>query len=216
MSEAGARVRHRISNPVRGRLNAATLRAVDRYAHLLVGERKRALFADLPEQIVEIGPGTGANLRYYRPGTQLVAIEPNVHMHGPLRAAARRHGIELELRTATAERLALPDASADAVVSTLVLCTVPDPVAAVEEVWRVLRPGGRLLFLEHVRAGGGYGRLQRLTARPWHWLFEGCDVRRDTEGTIRAAGFSSVDVQRYRMRSAFLPINPQIVGTATR
>ncbi|WP_053202100.1 class I SAM-dependent methyltransferase [Jiangella muralis] len=216
MSEAGARVRHRISNPVRGRLNAATLRAADRYAQLLVGGRKRALFADLPEQVVEIGPGTGANLRYYRPGTRLVAIEPNVHMHGPLRAAARRHGIELELRTATAERMALPDASVDAVVSTLVLCTVPDPVAAVEEVWRVLRPGGRLLFLEHVRADGGYGRLQRLTARPWHWLFEGCDVRRDTERTIRDAGFTSVDLQHYSMRSAFLPINPQIAGTAIR
>ncbi|SDT03999.1 class I SAM-dependent methyltransferase [Jiangella sp. DSM 45060] len=214
MSEA--RVRHRVSNPIRGRLNAATLCAADRYAHLLLGERKRALFADLPEQIVEIGPGTGANFRYYRPGTRLVAIEPNVHMHGPLRAAARRHRIELELRTATAERMALPDAGVDAVVSTLVLCTVPDPVAAVEEAWRVLRPGGRLLFVEHVRAGGGYGRLQRLTVRPWRWCFEGCDVRRDTEHTIRAAGFSSVDVQRYRMRSAFLPINPQIAGTATR
>lgn len=216
MSAAGLRVRHRISNPVRGRLNAATLRAADRYAQLLLGERKRALFADLPEQIVEIGPGTGANLRYYRPGTRLMAIEPNVHMHGPLRAAARRRGVELELRTATAERIALPDASADVVVSTLVLCTVPDPVAAVEEVWRVLRPGGRLLFVEHVRAGGGYGRLQRLAARPWHWFFEGCDVRRDTERTIRDAGFASVDIEHYRMRSAFLPINPQIAGTAIR
>jgi SAM-dependent methyltransferase len=216
MSEAGARAKHRISNPIRGRLNAATLRAADHYAHLLLGERKQALFADLPEQIVEIGPGTGANLRYYRPGTRLTAIEPNVHMHGPLRAAARRRGIELELRTATAERIALPDASADAVVSTLVLCTVPDPVAAVEEVWRVLRPGGRLLFVEHVRAGGGYGRLQRLSARPWHWFFEGCAVRRDTERTIRDADFTSVDIQHYSMRSAFLPINPQIAGTAIR
>ncbi|SEE85067.1 class I SAM-dependent methyltransferase [Jiangella alba] len=205
-----------MNNPIRGRLNAATLRAADRYAQALLGERKRALFADLPDQIVEIGPGTGANLRYYRPGTRLLAIEPNVHMHGPLRAAARRHGISLELRLGSAERMALPDAAVDAVVSTLVLCTVPDPVAAVDEARRVLRPGGRLLFVEHVRAGGGYGRLQRLTARPWHWCFEGCDVRRDTEHTIRAAGFSSVDVQRYRLRSAFLPINPQIVGTATR
>ncbi|SDU64405.1 class I SAM-dependent methyltransferase [Jiangella alkaliphila] len=216
MSEPDTSTGHRLSNPIRGRLNAATLRAVDRYAHLLVGARKRVLFADLPDQVVEIGPGTGANLRYYRPGTRLVAIEPNVHMHGPLRAAARRHVIDLELRAGSAERIALPDACVDAVVSTLVLCTVPDPVAAVEEAWRVLRPGGRLLFLEHVRADGGYGRLQRLAARPWHWLFEGCDVRRDTERAIRDAGFTSVELQRYSMRSAFLPINPQIAGTAIR
>jgi SAM-dependent methyltransferase len=216
MSEPEASGEHSMSNPVRGRLNAATLRTVDLYAHLLVGGRKQALFADLPEQVVEIGPGTGANLRYYRPGTRLVAIEPNVHMHGPLQSAARRHGIELELRTETAERIGLPDASVDAVVSTLVLCTVPDPVAAVREVRRVLRPGGRLLFIEHVRADGGYGRMQRLTARPWHWFFEGCDVRRDTERTIRDADFASVDLQHYSMRSAFLPINPQIAGTAIR
>lgn len=80
----------------------------------------------------------------------------------------------------------------------------------------MLRPGGRLLFLEHVRSDGGYGRLQRLAARPWHWFFEGCVVRRDTERTIRDAGFASVDVQHYDLRSAFLPINPQIAGTAVR
>ncbi|GAB3744550.1 class I SAM-dependent methyltransferase [Microlunatus parietis] len=205
-----------MNNPIRGPLNAATLRAVDNYTHRLVGVRKQRLFADLPRQVVEIGPGTGANLRYYRPGTWLVAIEPNVHMHRRLRAAARRRGIDLELRTETAERIWLPDASVDVVVSTLVLCTVPDPDAAVREIRRVLRPGGRLLFLEHVRADGGSGRVQRLAARPWHWLFEGCDVRRDTERTLRDAGFASVDLERYQLRSAFLPINPQIAGTAVR
>jgi SAM-dependent methyltransferase len=204
-----------MNNPVRGRLNSAVLRAVDRYAHLLVGARKRALFADLPERVVELGPGTGANLRYYRPGTRLVAIEPNVHMHGPLLAAARRRGVSLELRAESAERIGLPDAAVDAVVSTLVLCTVPDPAAAVREARRVLRPGGRLVFLEHVRADGGYGSLQRLVARPWHWFFEGCDVLRDTEQVIRDS-FSAVEVQHYSMRSAFLPINPQVAGTATR
>jgi SAM-dependent methyltransferase len=216
MSRPVASAEQSLSNPIRGRLNAATLRTLDQYAHLLVGGRKQALFADLPERVVEIGPGTGANLRYYRPGTQVVAIEPNVHMHAPLRAAARRHGIDLELRAETAERIGLPDASVDAAVSTLVLCTVPDPAAAVAEIRRVLRPGGRLLFLEHVRADGGYGRMQRLAARPWHWFFEGCDVRRDTERTIRDADFASVDLRRYSMRSAFLPINPQIAGTAIR
>lgn len=213
---SGPRISHRLDNPVRGRLNAAALRALDAYAHRLVGERKQRLFAELPGRIVEIGPGTGANLRYFRRGTELVAIEPNVHMHGPLRAAARHRGIALDLRGETAERLSLPDAGADVVVSTLVLCTVPDPAAAVREIRRVLRPGGRLLFLEHVRADAGSGRVQRLFAPPWHWFFEGCDVLRDTERLIRDAGFASVDLQRYHLRSALLPINPQIAGTAVR
>ena len=82
-----------MSNPVRGRLNAGFFRLVDRYVHRVLGERKAPLFADLPAPVVEIRPGTKANLRYYRPGTRIVAVEPNVHMHAALRRGARRHGI---------------------------------------------------------------------------------------------------------------------------
>jgi SAM-dependent methyltransferase len=139
-------------------------------------------------------------------------------MHGPLRSAARRHQVTLELRAEGAERIGLPDGSVDAVVSTLVLCTVPDPGAAIREIARILRPGGRLLFLEHVRADhhAGYDMTQRLLARPWRWLFEGCDVRRDTEAGLRTAGFRELQVDRYRAPSLFLPINPQIAGWAVR
>jgi SAM-dependent methyltransferase len=205
-------------NPVRGRLNSAVLRGADGYGHWLLGARKRGLFADLPQTVVEIGPGTGANLRYYRPGTRLVAVEPNPYMHGPLRAAARRHGVTVELRAEGAERIGLPDGSVDAVVSTLVLCTVPDPAAAIREITRILRPGGRLLFIEHVRAEdhSGYDLTQRLLGRPWRWLFEGCEVRRDTEAELRAAGFRELQLDRYRAPSVLLPINPQIAGWAVR
>lgn len=205
-------------NPVRGRLNAAVLRAFDGYAHLMLGAAKRALFADLPDTVLEIGPGTGANLRYYRPGTRLVAVEPNQHMHAALAAAARRRGIALELRDESAEAIGLPDGSVDAVVSTLVLCTVPDPAAAVREVARVLRPGGRLYFVEHVRSTdhAGYRAVQRAVARPWRWFFEGCDVLRDTEQVLASAGFAGLAVDRYRARTLFVPINPQIAGVATR
>jgi SAM-dependent methyltransferase len=206
------------ANPVRGRLNAAVLRALDGYAHLMFGAAKRALFADLPDTVLEIGPGTGANLRYYRPGTRLVAVEPNPHMHAALAAAAHRRGIELELRAEGAEEIGLPDGSVDAAVSTLVLCTVPDPAAAVREVARVLRPGGRLYFVEHVRAAdhAGYRAVQRTVARPWRWFFEGCDVLRDTERVLASAGFADLVVDRYRARTLFVPINPQIAGVATR
>jgi SAM-dependent methyltransferase len=208
-----------IDNAVRGPLNAAVFRSTDGYGHLVFGRRKRRLFAGLPDTVVEIGPGTGANLRYYRPGTRLIAVEPNRHMHGALREAARRHRVELEIRAETADAIGLPEASVDAVVSTLVLCTVPDARAAVDEIRRVLRPGGRLVFLEHVRAGTDHRVLravQHSVARPWHWFFEGCDVLRDTEATLAAADWAALDVQRYRVRTLFLPINTQIAGTAVR
>jgi SAM-dependent methyltransferase len=206
-----------VDNAVRGRLNAAVLRTSNAYGHLLMGPRKRQLFAGLPPTVVEIGPGTGANLRYYRPGIRLIAIEPNGHMYSPLRKAARRYGIELELRGEGADAIGLPDASVDAVVSTLVLCTVPDPAATLREVRRILRPGGRFLFLEHVRAGQGHPVLrmvQRSVARPWRWFFEGCDVLRDTEATLAQTGWAHLEVQRYHVPTLFLPINTQIAGTA--
>ena len=203
-------------NRVRGPLNALVFRVLDGYVDLVFGRRKRALFADLPSRVVEIGPGTGANLRYYRPGTTVVAVEPNPHMHAPLAATARKRGVDLEVRARGAESTGLADASVDAVVSTLVLCTVPDPAAAVAEIRRVLRPGGRLIFLEHVHARGFYGVVQRVVARPWKWFFEGCEVRRDTEGALASGGFADLAVERYRAPTVFLPINPQIAGTATR
>ncbi|GAA4773356.1 class I SAM-dependent methyltransferase [Actinomycetospora chlora] len=206
-------------HPVRGRLNAAFFRLVDGAVHRLLGERKAALFADLPATLVELGAGTGANMRYYAPGTRVIAIEPNPSMHGPLRASAARYGIDLEIRAVGAEDTGLPDGCVDAVVSTLVLCTVVDPAAALAEARRVLRPGGRLIVLEHVAApeGSALARVQRALWSGWRWAFEGCDLQRHTGELLTAAGFADVALEHYRGGSTvFLPVDQQVAGTLTR
>ena len=205
------------ANPVRGRLNAVFFRMVDGYVHRLLGDRKAALFAALPDDIVELGPGTGTNLRYYRPGTRLVAIEPNRHMHPALTRTAARRAISLDIRAVGAEATGLPTGSIDAVVCTLVLCTVPDPVAALAEARRILRPNGRLLVIEHVAAPEGtvLAGLQRLLKPGWQWAFEGCDLCRPTNALLSTAGFAAVELERYRLRSLFVPVNEQLAGVAT-
>lgn len=186
--------------------------------HRIYGRRKRDLFAGLPAELVEIGPGAGANFRYYPPGTRVIAFEPNRALHDRLRQAAERHGIELDLRAHGAEALDLPDASADAVVATLVLCTVPDPAKVLAEIRRVLRPGGRLLFIEHVAAPAGTAlrTLQRIVRRPWRWVAEGCCVDRDTAATLAAAGFDSLRLEHFRLKGPLVPVAPHIAGEAVR
>ncbi len=204
-------------HPVRGRFNAWLFRVLDDYQDRKLGRVKREAFGGLPRTILEIGAGTGANLRYLGAGARVVAVEPNRHMHPRLRAAARRWGVELDLREGSAERLPLPDASVSAAISSLVLCTVPDPAAALREIRRVLRPGGRYWCVEHVRApeGTALRALQRRVARPWRWLFEGCE-QRDLAAALAEAGFAEVEVERFTIRTALLPIRCGIAAVAVR
>lgn len=203
---------------IRGWVNAWGLSAIAGGMHRVYGSRKRSLFADLPDTVVEIGPGPGTNVRYYRPGTRLIAVEPAPQMHRALRRAARRRGVELELHPRGAEILELDDQSVDAVVATLVLCSVDDPRAVLSEVRRVLRPGGRFIFLEHVAADPGtrLHRLQGWLRKPWAWTFEGCELRRNTGAIIRAAGFDEVEEERFRVSLSPMPFSPHVAGIATR
>lgn len=186
--------------------------------HRVYGERKRDLFADLPREVLELGPGAGANLRYYAPGTRVIAVEPNDLMHPRLVRHARDRGVDLELHTRRAEALPLGDASVDAVVCTLVLCSVDDPPRVLSEVRRVLRPGGRFVFIEHVAAppGSALRHLQRLLRRPWRWCFEGCVLSRDTAAAIRGAGFGEVRLHRFEVAAPLAPFAPHIAGLAVR
>lgn len=203
-------------HPLRGRFNAAFFHVMDPYIESSLREHKRRAFADLPEEVVEIGAGAGANLLYLPHVARLIAIEPNRYMHAPLRTAARRRGVRLDLRDRTAEDTGLPDDSADVVISSLVLCSVRDPAAVLTEIRRILRPGGRFCFVEHVVAESGTPTrtAQRMFRRPWAWTFEGCSCERDLERDVRDAGFGEVSIERYRIHTPFLPFNTQIAGIA--
>ena len=203
-----------IDNPVRGRFNAWFLAALDGYMHWKYAGIKSRLLGQVPPVVVELGPGSGANFRYLPRGTRLIAIEPNRHMHPALRRRARQYGIDLDLRGLAGENLDLAPASVDLVFSSLVLCTVAQPEQVVAEVRRVLRPGGRFACVEHVAApaGSGINAMQRLIKRPWQWVFEGCDLCRDTGATLRASGFAQVDVQPLVLPTMFVPIRHQITA----
>ncbi len=147
---------------------------------------RRGLLADARGAVLEIGAGTGLNLRHYPTGLdQLVLAEPGARIGGHIDLGRGPAGVPTRLEQAPAEELPFADGSFDTVVSTLVLCTVGDPPRAVDEVARVLRPGGRLLFLEHVRAEPGWRRaMQRRSVRPWAAFAAGCQCDRETLGTI--------------------------------
>ena len=184
--------------------------------HRIYGERKRRLFADLEGTVVEIGPGTGINLPYLPDDLHWIGLEPNPHMHGYLREQLEGRSFDAELRTDPAEDTGLPDACADVVISTLVLCSVPDLTETMAELRRILKPGGRLLFIEHVAAPHDTWlyTLQRGIRPVWKRLGDGCHPDRDTGAALQQAGFSSVSFERF---DTGLPVlSPHIIGTATK
>jgi ubiquinone/menaquinone biosynthesis C-methylase UbiE len=148
----------------------------------------------------------------------VVAVEPEPTLRRRAARAARKAGVPVRVRTGNAEHLPFDDGTFDTAVTSLVLCSVPDPSRALAEIRRVLRPGGELRFLEHVKAGNGVLlRLQQaLDATVWPPLAGGCHLTRDTENAIKAAGFEIARIRRLSFRPCLLPAptSPLIVGTA--
>jgi len=180
----------------------------------MVADDKRALLAPLQGTVLEIGPGGGNNLPFLQRGVRWIGVEPNPFFHDRLRARGERLGIAVDVRAATAEALPAADRSVDAVVSSLVLCSVRDPAATLREVRRVLRPGGRFVFLEHVAAPRGTAlRFAQRAVRPvWRALSDGCHPDRDTGGLIEAAGFGDLELRQFKLP---IPImGPHIAGVA--
>jgi SAM-dependent methyltransferase len=182
--------------------------------------RKELLF-DLRGDVLEIGAGTGRNLDHYRGLGRLVLAEPDPYMRRKLVARIARPSPapvaeRIDVVDWEAERLDHEPRSFDVVVSTLVLCSVRDPGAALLEIRRVLRPQGKLVFLEHV-ASGDPGRLawQRRVEPVWTRVAGNCHLCRETEETIRAAGFTIDAVVRESARKALPILRPTIRGTVT-
>jgi ubiquinone/menaquinone biosynthesis C-methylase UbiE len=183
-----------------------------------LSRRRAELLADARGEVLEIGAGTGANLAHYpRSVTTLWLTDPDPAMVRRLQRAAE--GAQRDLVVLRAGALALPvaDDSMDEVVSTLVFCSVGDPTAAAEEIARVLRPGGRLRFIEHVAATPeGPSRLQR-AIQPLHRLFVGgCRLDHSMVATLAATGFEVAEITDWRLPAAVPWVAPAVVGVATR
>ncbi len=185
-----------------------------------LAERKRELFAGVTGTIVEIGAGTGANLKYLPSDCSWIGIEPNPYMHESLRERARAAGIEPKILTGAASAIEVDDGAADIVIATLVLCSVPNVNNVLAEIQRILRPGGRFLFIEHVAASRGSALrvVQHVTMPAWYLFGHGCRINRDTGAAIRSAGFGSCHIGDFRVpRPAAAPwVSPHIAGQAVR
>lgn len=198
--------------------NVVVQRLLDRHFDRGYRRVKRDLFAGLPAEILELGPGAGPNFRYYQAGSHVAAVEPNLHAHPVLIREARRRGLEIAIVAGEAEHLPQATASVDVVVGSLLLCSVRDPEAALREILRVLRPGGRFLAIEHVEApvGSATRRWQGRLAGVWRRLFDGCELCRDTERLLGGAGFASVVIDRFTLPTFVFPIRSQIVARCIR
>jgi ubiquinone/menaquinone biosynthesis C-methylase UbiE len=179
-----------------------------------MGRRRSRLLAGAAGSVLEIGGGTGANLPHYRDAGRVVVSEPDPFMRGRLRRKLVRARVPVEVSESGAEDLPFRDGSFDAVVSTLVLCSVPNQEKALAEVRRVLRPGGRLLFIEHVRGEGSVARVQDRVLPLWSRLFAGCHPNRDTLGSIQAAGFEVGKLDRFVPPGPFTGLVPHVQGEA--
>jgi ubiquinone/menaquinone biosynthesis C-methylase UbiE len=195
-------------------------RAVKFEPRALKSMRRNAV-AGLSGRVLEIGCGNGANFPLYPPGVaELVATDPDPHMLKEARSRAAELGRNITLEQAGAEALPFEDASFDAVVSTLVLCSVPELDKALNEIRRVLKPGGEFRFVEHVRARSGLGAwLQDLNAPWWRWVGAGCNPNRATGEAIRQAGFRMEKLVNRHLAPPIPPLcltRPAIIGTAVR
>jgi ubiquinone/menaquinone biosynthesis C-methylase UbiE len=198
-----------------GRLFAALYdRGARRVEEAGLRERRHAILSGLEGDVLEIGAGTGLNLEHYPRSVRLVLAEPDLHMRRKLAERVGESARDAELVEAAAESLPFPDGSFDAVVSTLVLCSVADLAAALAEIRRVLRPRGKLVLIEHVRGEGGRAALQDAVA-PASRLLLACSPNRRTGQAVREAGFDLAE-EPFELAGGAAWTRPAFQGVAVR
>jgi ubiquinone/menaquinone biosynthesis C-methylase UbiE len=180
-------------------------------------ETRREVLSEAHGRVLDVGTGTGSNLPLFPAAVEeLVLAEPDVQMQRALRhRVGEMGGGGIELVGAPAESLPFEDDSFDCVTCTLVMCTMPDPRAALDEVARVLKPGGKLLFLEHVRSEDPrLARTQDRLERPWRFIADGCHCNRDSLATIEASPLTVEHFERGKMPLSPRFVRPLIFGSA--
>jgi ubiquinone/menaquinone biosynthesis C-methylase UbiE len=196
-------------------------RCYARVGHLMdaeIGDHRRRLLAGLTGRVLEVGAGNGLNFQHYPAAvTEVLAIEPEPYLCRLALAAARQAPVPIRVVDGTGEALPALDRAVDVVVASLVLCTVTDLNQALAETRRVLRPGGKLRFYEHVRAEDPrLARWQDRLERPWVWLVGGCHPNRDTVAAITAAGLRLVQLDRFDLQAMPPLARPHVLGVAER
>ena len=196
-------------------------RFFDRFSQSMekeAGPYRDEMLGGLSGRVLEVGAGNGMNFaRYPASVDEVVALEPEPYLRQKAEAAARSAPVRVTVRDGVAHPLPLEDDSFDAAVASLVLCSVPDPDYAITELRRVLRPGGELRFLEHVRSSRPRkARVQKVLdgAGVWPWLIGGCHTARDTLAALEHAGFTLERVRRVDVGPSANPANPHVVGVA--
>lgn len=205
------------SNPIFARLYTRLAASMERHGG---DEHRRRLLADLRGRVLEVGAGHGINFGYYPDAvTGVVAVEPEPYLRAEAVRAAGRAAMPVEVVDGEAERLPVASDAFDAVVVSLVLCSVDDPQTALDEIVRVVRPGGQLRFYEHVRAEAPrLARVQERVDIVWPYVGAGCHTSRDTLSTIERAGFEVEEVDHFRFpptRRVFIPTSPHVLGRAS-
>jgi ubiquinone/menaquinone biosynthesis C-methylase UbiE len=197
--------RQQVSHPLFARFYARISTLADAGG---VAQHREQLLAGLVGTVIEVGAGNGKNFAHYPPTvTKVLAVEPEPHLRALAEQSAREAPVPITVVDGTAEHLPADDGSFDAVVATLMLCSVPDVSIALAEMRRVLHSGGQLRFMEHVASQSpGEFRLQRLVeATFWPLCFGGCHPSRDPVAAIAAAGFTVTELRKFRFPESRLP-----------
>ena len=179
-------------------------------------EMRRRVIGGAEGTVVEVGFGSGLNLQHYDPGRveQLVGIEPDPSMLAIAQREMSRATVRAKCIQASGESIPLKTGYADTAVVSYALCTIPEPSAALGEIRRILKPGGRLLFLEHGRSERWHGHVQDRLNRPWRYIAGGCNLNRNPTELIESAGFALLESNRERFANVLWLLGNHYSGVA--